>query len=63
MVFPSVIVRAELILNGSHFLLIGMVCNLIVRCTMMIDLVLILIVKVVVVVCVQAAYKVTGLVV
>ena len=60
MVFPSVIVRAELILNGSHFLLIGMVCNLIVRCAM---LVVILIVKVVVVVCVQAAYKVTGLVV
>ena len=61
MVFPSVIVRAELILNGSHFLLIGMVCNLIVRCSTMI--VVILIVKVVVVVCVQAAYKVTGLVV
>ena len=60
MVFPSVIVRAELILNGSHFLLSGMVCNLIVRCAM---LVVILIVKVVVVVCVQAAYKVTGLVV
>ena len=62
MVFPSVIVRAELILNGSHFLLIGMVCNLIVRCAMA-RLVVILIVKVVVVVCVQAAYKVTGLVV
>ena len=62
MVFPSVIVRAELILNGSHFLLIGMVGNLIVRCAMA-RLVVILIVKVVVVVCVQAAYKVTGLVV
>ena len=62
MVFPSVIVRAELILNGSHFLLSGMVSNLIVRCAMLL-LVVILIVKVVVVVCVQAAYKVTGLVV
>ena len=62
MVFPSVILRAELILNGSHFLLIGMVANLIVRCTMLV-VIPILIVKVVVVVCVQAAYKVTGLVV
>ena len=62
MVFPSVILRAELILNGSHFLLIGMVANLIVRCTMLV-VIPILIVKVVVVVCVQAANKVTGLVV
>lgn len=62
MVFPSVILRAELILNGSHFLPTGMVANLIVRCTMLV-VIPILIVKVVVVVCVQAANKVTGLVV
>ena len=61
MVFPSVMLRAELCLNSTHFLLSVMLTD--VATLTIFEVIPILVVKVGVVVCVQIADNVTGLVV
>ena len=61
MVFPSVMLRAELCLNSAHFLLSVMLAD--VATLTIFEVIPILVVKVGVVVCVQIADNVTGLVV
>ena len=62
MVFPSVMLRAELCLNSAHFLLSVMLTDLVAMLTIF-EVIPIVVVKVGVVVCVQIADNVTGLVV
>ena len=61
MVFPSVMLRAELCLNSTHFLLSVMLTD--VATLTIFEVIPIIVVKVGVVVCVQIADNVTGLVV